>query len=111
MANLIPARGVLCPQEYNGCGGMSASICSRCSGGWDKNARACQIETGAEGLPQSAVIPDCPIASRCQHQIQSATPCPVRKAGLICESALIAGGMSPEDAANHELAFNADFVS
>lgn len=101
---------ILCPQNYLP-DGMRAKTCTRCTGGWNRAASACQIETGAEHLLLAQSVPDCPIQDRCQHQIQAgASPCPVRARGMVCESALIEGGMSLEAAASYPTAFNAEFV-
>jgi hypothetical protein len=103
----------LCPQEY-GPEGMRVTPCTRCNAGWDQASRTCTIPTGAEHLPLEPAdqIPTCPIQDRCQHQVQlGVIPCPIRARGLICESALIESGLSPEDAASHPLGFNADCVA
>lgn len=94
---------VLCPQEYEGTR-MVAVSCTRCSVGW--NGTSCTIETGAEHLDAAITIPTCPIQDRCQHQIQSSTPCVVRSKGLVCESALVASGMPEAEAFDHPLNFN-----
>lgn len=96
----------LCPQEYDGMT-MYVTPCDRCKAGWNKRLRRCNIETGAEHLTDSKNIPTCPIQDRCQHQVQETGPCLVRRKGLICESALVAGGLSEEDAAAHPLSFHA----
>lgn len=96
--------GVLCAQEYDGTE-MRAVPCTRCRIGWD--GQRCQAWMGVEHLPLVAHHPVCPIQDRCQHQVQSPGPCPVRARGLICESALIAGGLSPAAAASHPLSFHA----
>jgi hypothetical protein len=102
---------VLCPQEYHGID-MRAVTCSRCANGWNNAEKRCTILTGAEHLDDEPTeeVPDCPIQDRCQHQIQTKTPCVVRRKGLICESALIESGLTPDEAANHERSFNADLV-
>lgn len=98
---------VLCPQEYDGMD-MRAVPCNKCPTGWDKKLKRCTIDTGAAHLPDEKVIPTCPIQDRCQHQLQSKNgPCQVRTKGLICESALIEGGMSPHEASDHPLSFHA----
>ncbi len=97
---------VLCPQEYEGT--MNATPCERCSTGWNATMRRCTVDTGVEHLEPAAVVPQCPIQDRCQHQIQQVAPCAVRAAGLICESALVYSGMSRADAMEHPLSFNAD---
>ncbi len=89
---------------------MRTIACNRCPTGWSKALGRCTIETGAEHLPDETVIPTCPIQDRCQHQIQSATPCIVRQKGLVCESAFIAVGMSEADAADHPLGFHAQMM-
>lgn len=96
---------VLCPQEYAGME-MRVTVCDRCHVGWDAKNKRCKVDTGAEHLPDEAVVPECPIQDRCQHNLQAA-PCMVRRKGLICESALIESGMSPTDAADHPLSFHA----
>lgn len=104
---------VLCPQEYAGVADMRAVPCNRCTSGWNKETKRCDITTGAEGFDPvpAAEIPACPIAERCQHQLQMAPePCFVRRSGQVCESAFIADGMSPEEAARHPLAFNAQLL-
>ena len=99
-----------CPQNYGG-EGMRVKPCTRCSGGWNWTASVCEVETGAEHLPLTVDVPDCPIQARCQHQIQAGvSPCPVRARGMVCESALIESGMPPETAASYPTAFNAEFV-
>lgn len=103
---------VLCPQDYTGMD-MRATFCSRCPSGWDKVTQRCTINTGSEHLPDDPPenIPTCPIQDRCQHQIQEPMrPCVVRRKGLVCESALIESGLSPDDAACHERSFHADTV-
>lgn len=98
---------VLCPQDYEGVSKMSAVPCDRCKTGWVPKEKRCRIDTGAEHFEPAEVVPECPIQDRCQHQIQSSDPCVVRRSGQVCESALIFAGMSPDDAADHPLAFNA----
>jgi len=100
---------VLCSQEYLGVE-MRTAPCTRCSVGWDRAAGRCSIPMGVEHLPLTAETPECPIADRCQHQIQSGSaPCPVRARGLVCESALRAGGdPRPEDS---PIGFNACVVA
>lgn len=102
---------VLCPQQYGGENGMAVTPCTRCHVGWDAGLGRCTVETGAEHLPRMKPewIPDCPLASRCQHGLQSEGPCAIRQRGLVCESALRWSGVPmPED---HPLAFNADCVA
>lgn len=99
---------ILCPQEYDGAK-MLAVSCTRCTVGW--NGRSCSIDTGAEHLSDAAVIPDCPIQDRCQHQIQEARPCIVRRKGFVCESAFVVAGLSEIEAFEHPLAFNAQLMS
>lgn len=102
----------LCPQEYTGIR-MNVTPCRRCSN-WDKQANLCGVTTGAEHLPDEPPdqIPVCPIQDHCQHQLQTPTgPCVVRSKGLVCESALISGGMSRDDAIEHPLAFSAIVVA
>jgi hypothetical protein len=98
---------VLCPQEYEGATTMRVVVCDRCVG-WDRVARRCAIDTGAEDLPLEALVPDCPIQDRCQHQIQSDGPCLIRARGMICESALVFAGVP--NAERHPLAFNASLL-
>lgn len=89
---------------------MHVVECNRCSVGWDKRERRCTVYIGSEHLPTVADAPDCPIADRCQHAIQAAHGlCDVRRAGLVCESALVFAGTA--NAQEHPLAFNANFVS
>lgn len=95
---------VLCPQEYEGTR-MVAVSCTRCSIGWNGTS-SCTVETGVEHLDNSVTIPTCPIQDQCQHQIQAVGPCSVRSKGLICESALVASGMSEAEAFDHPLNFN-----
>jgi hypothetical protein len=99
---------MLCPQEYQGMA-MVAVPCSRCNVGWD--GTKCTVPTGAEHLPDDPKLPTCPIQDRCQHQAQSKEPCVVRRKGLVCESALIAGGLSPYEASDHPLSFHADLMA
>ena len=97
---------VLCPQEYEGVT-MLAVPCSRCADGWDRASSSCKIPTGIEHLPLVLDPPDCPIADRCQHQVQLSTPCPVRARGMVCESALrLTGVQDPEN-----IGFNAYVVA
>ena len=103
-------KRLLCPQEYSGMT-MKVTPCDRCSVGWDKKLQKCKVDTGAEHLRSSKQIPACPIQDRCQHQVQSTSPCIVRSKGLICESALIEGGMSPDAAMSHPLSFHADMMA
>lgn len=98
----------LCPQTYDGTS-MIVTPCTRCVN-WKRSG--CAVPTGAEHLPDAAAgaIPDCPLADRCQHQLQvDPRPCTVRRKGLVCESALRAGGMI--DPENHPLAFHAMVVA
>lgn len=107
-------RKLLCPQEYTGVAEMRATVCSRCPVGWDRKLKRCMVPTGAEHFPlvPEAEVPTCPIQDRCQHQVQrGAEPCPVRARGMLCESALIASGMSESEAMNHPLSFNADLMA
>jgi hypothetical protein len=99
---------VLCPQSYEGTD-MRVTPCTRCPVGWDKTAQTCNVEIGCEHLPlvSPAEVPACPIVDRCQHQRQSDGPCIVRSRGLVCESALVHGGMSADTAAVHPLSFHA----
>lgn len=94
----------LCPQTYDGMT-MLVTPCVRCSA-WRQTG--CSAETGAEHFPEvdAPQVPPCPLADRCQHQIQAgAEPCVVRRRGMVCESALrLAGVTDPED---HPLAFHA----
>jgi hypothetical protein len=101
----------LCPQEYDGLE-MNAVPCSRCSVGWDRKRRSCTVPTGAEHLPlvPSAEVPDCPMATKCQHQVQSKTPCAVRARGMVCQSALKYAGMSETDSFDHPQSFHANFA-
>lgn len=102
----------LCPQSYDA-NGMHVTNCTRCAGGWSRKLRACVVDTGSEHLPlvQLVDVPDCPLAARCQHQIQRGSrPCPVRARGMVCESALVAGGMTKEEAQADPRSFNADYM-
>lgn len=100
---------LLCPQEYQGMT-MVAVPCSRCTVGWD--GRKCTVPTGAEHFPDDPNVPTCPIQDRCQHQVQAAEGlCAVRRKGMICESALIAGGLSEAEASDHPLSFHADMMA
>lgn len=90
---------------------MQVTTCDRCHVGWDKTTQTCKVPTGAEHLPDEPDIPTCPIQDRCQHQIQRTGPCDVRRKGLVCESALIFSGLSPDEAADHPLGFNAITVA
>jgi hypothetical protein len=101
---------ILCPQEYDGMR-MVAVRCDRCATGWDKKLGRCTIPTGVEHFKDQPNPPTCPIQDRCQHQIQAEGPCAVRKKGFICESALIEGGLSPGEAADHPLSFHADMMA
>lgn len=89
---------------------MCVTPCTHCTVGWNKQAKCCSVLTGAEHFPvvPDSEIPPCPIQLRCQHQIQSgAVPCLIRRRGMVCESALVAFGMS-EEAFNDPRSFNAD---
>jgi hypothetical protein len=101
----------LCPQLYEQ-GDMRAVPCSRCTVGWDSKKKACTIESGAEHFPlvPEVKIPTCPIQDRCQHQVQSDGPCVIRSRGMVCESALVEGGMTPDEAMSDPTSFNADFM-
>lgn len=100
----------LCPQQY-GVDGMRVKTCTRCTSGWNRKVSACEIATGAEYLPLAPDVPDCPIQDRCQYQIQAGSvPCAVRARGMICESALMEGGLSPNEAFDHPLGFSAETV-
>lgn len=105
--------GRLCPQEYSDIAAMRATPCTRCSVGWNAALRQCTIATGAEHFPlvPAAEVPSCPLEDRCQHQVQRVEPCPIRARGMICESALLVGGMTESEAADHPLAFNADVAA
>jgi hypothetical protein len=95
---------ILCPQLYIGIA-MRVTACSRCSVEWNTALQRCQVEIGVEHLPLTPKVPTCPLQDRCQHQVQSQSPCAVRARGLICESALrFAGVADPE---SHPLAFDA----
>ncbi len=99
---------VLCPQLYDGIE-MKVTICDRCTTGWDVAQKRCSIDSGAEHLPD-ADPPDCPIANRCQHQVQlGSVPCVVRRKGLVCESALTFSGVA--NAHDHPFGFNAYVVA
>jgi len=99
---------VLCPQLYDGIA-MLVTTCDRCATGWDAPSKRCRVETGAEHLPDD-VPPECPIADRCQHQLQAGSGlCLVRRKGLVCESALTYSGVL--DVANHPYGFNANVVA
>lgn len=102
---------VLCAQLYEGSLLMRVTPCTRCRVGWNKKQGRCNVDTGAEHLPDDPSIPDCPIQDRCQHQIQSADPCVVRRKGLVCESALVESGLTADEAMDHPLAFNAVLVA
>jgi hypothetical protein len=101
---------VLCPQQY-GEGGMSVTPCTHCSVGWNQKTKQCDVETGAEHLPRVKPewIPDCGIAERCQHALQSSGPCPIRLRGMVCESALREMGVP--DPESHKLSFTAECVA
>ena len=101
---------LLCPQVYTG-SGMVTEPCTMCPTGWDHTTRRCTVEMGAEHLPDVDGAPDCPIQSRCRHQHQSDGLCPIRRKGLVCESALVVGGMSDEEAADCDYGFNAITVA
>lgn len=98
---------ILCPQEYTA-KGMSVIVCDHCSN-W--SGSACGVFMGVERDPVVAgPWPDCPISERCQHQIQRGDrPCKVRERGMVCESAMVFGGMDEDDAAQHPLAFNGEY--
>lgn len=98
----------MCPQGYLGTE-MFASPCDRCSVGWNAKRNRCTVPSGAEHFPRvpTEEIPSCPLQDQCQHQLQSTSPCAVRSRGLICESALVFGGMDPIEAGRHPLGFNA----
>lgn len=97
---------LLCPQLYEGVQ-MLVTTCTQCSTGWDKSTGRCTIDTGAEHLPVAALVPECPIQDRCRHQHQTVGPCAIRLRGMVCESALIYGGMTPDDAMSDALGFSA----
>lgn len=101
---------VLCPQSYDGME-MIVVTCSRCRQ-WVKSEGRCSVYTGAEHLPlvDASEVPECPLQSRCQHEIQAApSPCPVRSRGMVCESALRFSGVpNPED---DPRSFHADLVA
>ena len=102
---------VLCPQLYVGTE-MRAVGCTKCDVGWDDTAGECRVEMGCEHLPLAASIPVCPLAARCRHDLQCApAPCPVRARGMVCESALVYGGLSPEAAFAHPNSFSAITVA
>ncbi len=97
---------VLCAQEYSGVDTMYIVPCTRCSSGWEFADNRCGAYMGVEHLPlvDASDVPECPIADRCQHQIQNTGPCPVRARGLVCKSALNYIGI---DGANSPIGFNA----
>jgi hypothetical protein len=116
-------KGPLCPQTYLGLD-MVMTACTRCSSGWDPAQRRCTVagvpnelkdltaEYLAENPGATIAIPDCPFTARCQHALQAAPGlCEVRAMGMVCESALIHAGMSPEEAHAHPDAFNAEMYS
>lgn len=90
---------------------MQVAPCTRCQH-WSREQNGCTVDTGCEHLPEEPPerVPDCPIADRCQHQIQkNPAPCVVRARGMICESALrFAHVPDPE---GHELAYNANTIA
>jgi hypothetical protein len=90
---------------------MSVTPCTRCATGWNAETKRCEVETGAEHLPKVKPewVPDCGIADRCQHGIQSEGPCEVRLRGMVCESALREMGVP--DPMSHPLSFTADCVA
>lgn len=93
---------VLCPQLYDGLT-MRVVACTRCCN-WE--GERCGVATGAEHFSPASIAPVCPIQALCQHQIQSGdVPCTVRRAGLICESALTFSGVANVEM--HPLGFNA----
>lgn len=104
------ALPMLCPHHYSGAVWMTVTPCSPCRTGWDRALGRCTIETGAEDLPDAGEVATCPIQDHCQHQAQSEGPCLVRRKGMICESALVEGGMSPDEAIAHPLSFNATLM-
>lgn len=100
---------VLCPQLYVGMD-MRVTGCNHCDN-WSADADACQVYVGCEHLPVVAASeqPECPIAARCQHQIQSGRGvCVVRARGMVCESALRYAGVRESE--NHPLGFHAMVV-
>lgn len=102
---------VLCPQEYEGMD-MRVTPCNRCDQGWDKDAGRCAVYVGVERFVTVAAdkVPECPIADRCQHQLQATPkPCLVRERGFICESALVFAGVP--DAEDHPLSFNDNMMA
>ena len=108
--------GRLCPQNYDGRLRMVASPCdgARC-GNWAPGQARCTVATGAESLPAVAAEawPSCPLQAHCQHHLQSARDvagtCTVRRAGLVCVSAL-ATLMPYPKAEAHDLAYHGDFI-
>lgn len=96
---------VLCPQTYDGMD-MQVVSCDRCGVGWNKATRSCDVYIGTEGMATSSMTPTCPLQELCQHSIQSLPKvCDVRRAGLVCESALIWAGVA--NAPDHPLSFHA----
>lgn len=101
---------MLCSQLYIGSISMRVTGCTQCNN-WDVRDKRCTVPSGAEALPWVVEVPSCPIEDRCQHQVQELPlPCAVRRAGMICESALIFSGMDVADATEHKLAFNASLL-
>lgn len=102
---------VLCPQEYEDVADMRVTSCTRCTSGWSTALGRCTIYTGAEELDdEPGPAPRCPIADRCQHQLQAGDGlCVVRTKGLVCESAL-ALEIGIDAAKEHPLAFNACLI-
>jgi len=101
---------LLCPQTYDGMT-MVVTPCDRCSTGWDRELRRCTVLTGSETFPTVADPPDCPLAERCRHALQSRPAvCDVRRAGFVCESALAYAGLSASEAAGHPLSFHANMM-
>lgn len=89
---------------------MKVVGCTHCYN-WEGDR--CGVETGAEHMPvvPPAYVPPCPIADRCQHQIQAnPEPCVVRARGMVCESAMVKGGFKPEDAMDHPCSFHAHMI-
>lgn len=96
---------VLCPQTYDGMD-MTVTPCDRCGVGWNQKEKRCNVYIGTEKFPSVANPPTCSLEASCQHNIQAPNNlCDVRRAGLVCESALIHAGV--ENALNHPLSFHA----
>lgn len=104
---------LLCPQLYEGTT-MRVVGCNQCSAGWDPESQRCRIEMGCEHLPlvSPSERPECPMVDVCRHASQVAPePCPVVARGMVCESALVRGGMPEWAAAESPISFHAMTVA